>query len=75
MSSLSSAVRAEPNDQKRQIVVPPQYCWTGESKKKEQKVKRQFWNNSNTVLVIQRRGRVVTGYKNWQKVCFLVHYN
>ena len=25
------------------------------------------------VLVIQRRGRVVTDYKNWQKVCF-VHY-
>ena len=32
------------------------------------------WNNSNKVLVIQRRGRVVTDYKNWQKVC-LVHYN
>ena len=26
------------------------------------------WNNSNTVLMIQLRGRrVVTDYKNWQK--------
>ena len=32
------------------------------------------WNKSNTVLVIQRRGRVLTQYKNRQKVC-LVHYN
>ena len=36
--------------------------------------KKTSWNNSNTVLVIQRRGRVVTDYKNWPKFC-LVHYN
>ena len=29
------------------------------------------WNTSNTVIVIQRQGRVVTDYKN---AC-LVHYN
>ena len=32
------------------------------------------WNNSNTVLVIQRRGRVVTENKNRLKV-FVLHYN
>ena len=31
-------------------------------------------NNSNTVVMIQRRGRLLTDYKNHQKVC-LVHYN
>ena len=36
--------------------------------------KKTSWNNSNTVLVIQRRGRVVTDYKNWPKFC-LVLYN
>jgi len=36
---------------------------------------KRSWNNCNKVLVIQRRkGRVVTDYKNRQKVC-LVHYN
>jgi len=35
-------------------------------------IEKTSWNNSNTVLVIQRRGRVVTDYRNWQKVC-LVH--
>ena len=36
--------------------------------------KKTSLNKSNTVLVIQRRERVVTDFKNWQKVCF-VHCN
>ena len=31
-------------------------------------IEKTSWNNSNTVLVIQRRGRVVTDYKNHPKV-------
>jgi len=31
-------------------------------------IEKTSWNNSNTVLVIQRRGRVVTDYKYRQKV-------
>jgi len=34
-------------------------------------IEKTSWNNSNTVLVIQRRGRVVTDYKNHPKV-FLI---
>ena len=38
------------------------------------KYEKRSWNNCNKILVIQRRVRVVTDYKNRQKVC-LVHYN
>ena len=31
-------------------------------------LQKTSWNNSNTVLVIQRRGRVVTDYKNHQRL-------
>ena len=43
-------------------------------KKRIEEFTKISWNNSNKVLVIQRRWRVVTDYKKLQKVC-LVHYD
>ena len=37
--------------------------------------KKTSWNNSNTVLVIQRRGWVVTDYKNQHKYAKYIKIN
>ena len=39
------------------------------------RLKKTSRNNSNTVLVIQRRGRVVTDYKNRQKFSLCIKIN